>query len=87
VDKLQEAGLAVPVQLVDKLQVTSGDLSNVSREVTALREGWSHAALPLGALAPNADLSKLVVWCFAAGFTQTLVPSMLAKISPKEKTT
>jgi hypothetical protein len=42
---------------------------------------------PLGRLAPNPDLSKLVVWCFAAGFTQTLVPSMLAKVAPQDSTT
>jgi hypothetical protein len=80
------AGVAgVPSELLDKLQVTGANLTQVSDEITALRDEWSREGRPLGALTPNPDLSKLVVWCFAAGFTQTLVPSMLAKIAPQDK--
>lgn len=71
-------------QLAESLQVTATNLRLVSGEMTDLRDSWAEASLPLGALTPNPDLSKLVVWCFAAGFTQTLVPSMLAKITPKD---
>ena len=72
-------------QLKDKLQVTAGEIGKVSGQIGALQEEWAKGGRALGSLAPNADLSKLVVWCFAAGFTQTLVPSMLAKVAPPAK--
>jgi hypothetical protein len=72
---------APTAQLMEKLQVTGGELLRVSAELDALKRQWAEGDRPLGLLAPNADLSKLVVWCFAAGFAQTLVPSMLAKVA------
>jgi hypothetical protein len=85
-DLATPASLAVGDQSVlsDKLRLTGVELTNVREELVALRDQWSQSGRPLGALTPNPDLSKLVVWCFAAGFTQTLVPSMLAKITPKD---
>jgi hypothetical protein len=74
-------------QLTEKLQVTEAGLTDVSNQIAALQQQWAMGSPPLGRLAPNPDLSKLVVWCFAAGFTQTLVPSMLAKVAPQDSTT
>ena len=34
----------------------------------------------LGRFVPNADLSKLVVWCFVAGFSEQFVPTLLARV-------
>ncbi|ANT62991.1 hypothetical protein AYJ57_21175 (plasmid) [Salipiger sp. CCB-MM3] len=34
----------------------------------------------LGRFAPNANLSKLVVWSFLAGFSERLVPSILGRV-------
>lgn len=67
--------------LMDKLQVVNGEIVNVREQLAELRDEWAAGNPALGNLAPNADLSKLVVWCFAAGFTQTLVPSLLAKVA------
>ncbi len=43
---------------------------------------WPYAEPPgkPSPLVPNGDLAKLVVWSFAAGFSQRLVPSLLARI-------
>jgi hypothetical protein len=71
-------------QLKDKLLVTGTELNKVGDQITGLQAEWARGNRPLGSLAPNPDLSKLVVWCFAAGFTQTLVPSLLAKVTPQE---
>lgn len=71
-------------QLKDKLQETGGALAGISRQIGDLQSEWASGNRALGTLAPNPDLSKLVVWCFAAGFTQTLVPSLLAKVTPQE---
>jgi hypothetical protein len=57
-------------------------MTQLSDSVSGLNERSAVWSLPLGSLAPNADLSKLVVWCFAAGFVQTLVPSLLATVKP-----
>ncbi len=57
-------------------------LTTVRTELAELRAEFGKGNQPLGSLAPNADLSKLVVWCFAAGFMQTLVPSLLATVTP-----
>jgi hypothetical protein len=73
------------VLLQEKLQETQAELKLVNAGIEALQEDWVQGGRPLGRLTPNPDLSKLVVWCFAAGFTQTLVPSMLAKVAPQEK--
>jgi hypothetical protein len=35
---------------------------------------------PLGTLVPNADLSKLLVWSFVAGFFQQFVPNALNRV-------
>jgi len=53
--------------------------------VVSWKADWDLDSRPLGSVAPNADLSKLVVWCFAAGFTQSLVPSLLARVAPPTK--
>lgn len=74
--------MAAKAQLMEKLQVTGGALVSISAELEGLKAEWAAGNRPLGSLTPNADLSKLVVWCFAAGFTQTLVPSLLAKVAP-----
>lgn len=71
--------------LTDKLQVANGEIAKVREQLVGLRDEWSAGNPALGNLAPNADLSKLVVWCFAAGFTQTLVPSLLAKVAPQSE--
>lgn len=60
------------------------ELQEVNTAFTGLKEDWAVANRPLGNLAPNSDLSKLFVWSFAAGFAQTLVPSLLAKVAPSE---
>jgi hypothetical protein len=59
-------------------------LTAVRTELAELRTEFGKGNQPLGSLAPNADLSKLVVWCFAAGFMQTLVPSLLATVTPSK---
>lgn len=70
-----------PDDINAKMQVTMPALEEVERQIADLKGAWEQRGEPLGWLTPNPDLSKLVVWCFAAGFTQTLVPSMLAKVS------
>lgn len=37
--------------------------------------------LGLGAFVPNGHLAKLVVWSFAAGFSEKLVPTLLARVA------
>ena len=41
---------------------------------------------PLGAFVPNADLSKLLVWSFVAGFSEKLVTSFLARVEESQST-
>lgn len=64
-----------------ELTGTAEALTKVDTGVAELRAEFRKGNRPLGSLAPNADLSKLVVWCFAAGFAQTLVPSLLATVT------
>lgn len=50
----------------------NGSMVPLSAECSATRT--------LGALVPNAELCKLVVWSFLAGFSEKLVPGMLARV-------
>jgi hypothetical protein len=70
------------VGLQEKLQTTTAEIAGTRSALEHIQGQWSSGNPALGNLAPNADLSKLVVWCFAAGFTQTLVPSLLARVTP-----
>lgn len=36
-------------------------------------------SVAIGALSPNKDLSLLMLWCFVAGFSEVMVPSMLRR--------
>jgi hypothetical protein len=76
------ASVLARVGLAEKLQTTTADLAGTRSALEHIQSQWSSGNPALGNLAPNADLSKLVVWCFAAGFTQTLVPSLLARVTP-----
>jgi len=40
---------------------------------------------PLGVYVPNAELSKLMVWSFLAGFSEKLVPAMLGRVEKSGK--
>lgn len=71
--------------LGERLQVINGHVSDLNGDLRSLTQAWSSLDLALGKLAPNADLSKLVVWSFAAGFMQTLVPSLLARVTPRSE--
>jgi len=77
---------ASPEQLRSALDAVARDLRLVNDTVVTWKADWDLDSRPLGSVAPNADLSKLVVWCFAAGFTQSLVPSLLARVAPPTKT-
>jgi hypothetical protein len=56
--------------LQDALDVAAGEFSGP-------------ASRALGPYVPNAELSKLVVWSFLAGFSEKLVPSLLGRIDSK----
>ncbi|MEM7522344.1 MAG: hypothetical protein AAF360_00985 [Pseudomonadota bacterium] len=43
------------------------------------REAADGPLVAIGALSPNRDLSLLMLWCFVAGFSEVLVPSILRK--------
>lgn len=43
-------------------------------------EGAGAEHTPLGVSVPNADLSKLMVWSFLAGFSEKLVPTILGRV-------
>jgi hypothetical protein len=76
------ARVQATVGLQEKLQTTTAEIAGTRSALENIQSQWSSGNPALGNLAPNADLSKLVVWCFAAGFTQTLVPSLLARVTP-----
>jgi hypothetical protein len=75
------AAVSATNRISEKLSEINGQITLVKGDLERIQNQWSSGNPALGNLAPNADLSKLVVWCFAAGFTQTLVPSLLAKVS------
>jgi hypothetical protein len=72
--------------LAASLEGAATTLTQADVLLAEMTKSWELRHLPLGSLSPNADLSKLVVWCFAAGFTQTLVPSLLARVTLPEET-
>jgi hypothetical protein len=80
-EKAQAIGASIDATKAE-LSGTVEALTTVRGELAEMRAEFGKGNRPLGSLAPNADLSKLVVWCFAAGFVQTLVPSLLATVTP-----
>ena len=65
-----------------KSLVADAGNSNVSPQLIetvtkAISETQPNQPNPLGTLVPNADLSKLLVWSFIAGFFQQFVPNAL----------
>jgi hypothetical protein len=71
-------------------QSTAAVLALVDRAVGELLTTLSaigeraHLQASCGRLVPNAELAKLVVWSFAAGFVETLVPTLLAGVGEKK---
>jgi hypothetical protein len=82
-EKAQAIGASIDATTAE-LSGTVEALTTVRGELAEMRAEFGKGNRPLGSLAPNADLSKLVVWCFAAGFVQTLVPSLLATVTPSK---
>jgi hypothetical protein len=82
IDAVKAAGGTIDPASAEKLEAVMAAMTQLSDSVSGLNERSAVWSLPHGSLAPNADLSTLVVWCFAAGFVQTLVPSLLATVKP-----
>ncbi len=60
-----------------KAGVADAALATLERAQAVLSDQPARA---LGRFVPNADLSKLVVWCFLAGFSEQFVPTLLARV-------
>ncbi len=94
-DELGFAARSVPDEICALMAQTARDLGTLAAEDIAV--AWenpevcarlAHAAATgpavqndLAAFVPNADLSKLLVWSFAAGFSEKLVRSLLGRVN------
>lgn len=72
---LFESGLVEGLLFPDLNAIGFGEVAE-----QAVAGGEEGARLGLGRAVPNAELSKLVVWSFLAGFSEMLVPTILARI-------
>lgn len=64
----------------DELQKKLANALVTNAEIANGSEGRSEFGQRLGDLVPNADLSKLLVWSFAAGFFEKLVAGVLGRV-------
>ncbi|KZM49280.1 hypothetical protein OA90_16195 [Labrenzia sp. OB1] len=82
-----------PPALLDNLRSVFKDTDSRDKFVELLAQRLNPSAddlslsarLRLGNFVPNSELCKLLIWSFAAGFSEKLVPSVLAKVQPAEK--
>lgn len=76
-DAVAQAGAALNGGGLDALKSAGTQLENAVGRLEDIK------ARSFGSFVPNADLSKLFVWSFLAGFSEKLVPSLLTKAASK----